>query len=191
MSGEHGHPDLFDVCASLRADLLAAADRLKRVEAAQSVTDAVIRSLLARVAALESAGAPQDIYDYWYGGKPPEPQTFGRKYGVLDLSAHDPGAAGLEFSLRYLNIKPTYQAGKTVGAIRPRLVRPGGDFTAYDDIEICRDALDEDGIALKTFVYFEAGEAAPTHWELKCIGGIASAEIGTRYSKKAIIKDHG
>lgn len=183
MTGEHTHPDLGDVAASLRADLLAAAAELARLNAA-------VARLTAQVVALES-GAAQDVFDYWYGGKPGAPQTFGRKYSRLDLSAHDPAATGLEFTLRYLNIAPTFAPGKTVGALRPRLVRPGGDFTAYDDIEISRDALDDKGAALKTFVYFESGDGAPTHWEIKCIGGITSAVVGTRYTKKAVIKDRG
>lgn len=177
MSGEHTHTEI----ANLDAVVATLYERVSR--------------LTAQVVALEAAAAfpktPQDVYDYMYGGKPSAPQTIGRKYTRLDLSALDPTAAGLEFTLRYLNIAPTFAAGKTVGAIRPRLVRADGDMTAYDDIEISRDALDDDGIALKTFVYFEAGDGGATYWELKCIGGITSAAVGTRYTKKAIIKERG
>lgn len=55
MSGEHGHPDLADQGASLHAGLVAMAARVATLEAAQSATDAVTRSLLDRVATLEAA----------------------------------------------------------------------------------------------------------------------------------------
>jgi hypothetical protein len=58
---------------------------------------------------------------------------------------------------------------------------------------VYRDALDGDGITLRTGVYFELGDGpgAGTHWEFKCIGGLASAVVGTRYAKKAIISGRG
>jgi hypothetical protein len=182
MSGEHTHDDLGYADAALTEDAIRLlSDRVSRLTA----------QLVAVEAQLAIPRAPQDVYDYMFGGKPSAPQTFGRRYTRLDLSALDPAAPGLEFTLRYLNITPLFAAGKSVGAIRPRLVRADGDMTAYDDIEISRDALDDDGVALKTFVYFEAGDGGATHWELKCIGGISSATVGTRYTKKAIIKDRG
>jgi hypothetical protein len=176
MSGEHTHPDLDGQVASVHADLIAAAAELARVNASLS-------RLTAQVVTIEAT----EIYAYDFLGKASGSQTFGRSYGKLDMSFYDPDNPGLEFTLRYLNIKPTFATGKTTGAIRPRLVRADGDDTAYDDIQIHKDALDNDGITLRTFVYFEAGDGGDTHWELKCIGGLASAQVGTRYTKKAVI----
>lgn len=68
MSGEHGHPEL--------------ADRVGSLEAAQSTTDAVARSLLARVATLEATPPPA-----------PPPPTAGAATdpGVVDVDTF-PGA---------------------------------------------------------------------------------------------------
>jgi hypothetical protein len=171
MSGEHSHPEVADQHASLRADLLAAA--------------AAIRALTARVVALEARPAWDLEYDFL--GKPSAPQTIGRTYTRLDLSGFDPAHPGWEHTLRYFNAAPVFQSGKSAGALRPRMVRADGDETFYSDIPIHRDMLDGDGRTLVTQPYWETAEGAPTVIELRCIGGLASVSLSTRYTKKAIL----
>ena len=187
MSGSHDHPEYPEVALVVQA--LAEADtRLAWL------SDRVSR-LTAQVVALEAAAAvpdaPQDVYDYWYSGKPPAPQLIGRAWTRLDLGGFDPVAAGWESTLVYLNITPRFSAGKDAGAIRPRLVRADGDMSAYDDILLHVDALDGDGISCRNRLYWEAGDGNPTYIELRCIGGLSSAVLGTRYRKDAVVKDRG
>ena len=159
MSGEHAHDEYAEV-APVEAALVT-------IDQTVAYLSERVGRLTAQVVALEALvavpDAPQDIYDYIYGGKPSAPQVIGRRYTRLDLSELDPTSPGLELSLRYVNITPLYAAGKTVGAIRPRLVRAdSGDFTAYDDIEISRDALDDDGVAtLMAYAVEKAREVRP------------------------------
>jgi acetyl esterase/lipase len=177
MSGEHGHPELVDTVAGMHADLVAMADRLNR--------------LTAQVVALEAVDGTQDIYDYNYLGKPTSPQIIGREWVRLSASQHDPTGPGWENTLVYLNITPRFATGKAAGALRPRLVRADGDVTMYDDILLHVDALDGDGVSCRNRLYWEAGDGAPTFIELRCIGGLASAVLGTRYRKVALVKDRG
>ena len=97
---------------------------------------------------------------------------------------------GWESSQVYLNVTPTFKSGKTVGAIRVRLVREDGDDTGHEDKLIHADALDGDGKTLIRWLYWEmGGKGDSTKVQLKCIGGLESAKVGTRYTKKAVISD--
>lgn len=129
----------------------------------------------------------KNAVEYAYLDKPKATQTIGRKYVRLDQSLYDPKVPGWENTLYYLKITPTFRTGYSGGAIRPRLVRADGDMSMYDDIEIHADCLDADGVALKTRTYWEWGSGGKTYIELQCIGGLESAVIGTRYTKKAIV----
>jgi hypothetical protein len=129
-------------------------------------------------------------YDYDYLEKPGGTFTVTRDYKTLDQSTWDPPRSGWENSYVYLNIKPSFQSGKTVGAIRVRLVREDGDTTGHHDLIIHKDALDSEGKTLRHWMYWEAGSGSTTtKVQLLCIGGLASAAISTRYTKKAVVVD--
>lgn len=132
--------------------------------------------------------AVSNNFDYQYLGKPTGPQTVGMKYEKLDDSRWDPPRAGFEHTLVYLNVKPTFAPGMSIGSLRVRIVRADGDATGYNDFVVAKDAL-EDGVALFTYTYWELGDGKPTHVEARCQGGLALASIGTRYTKKAVVVD--
>ena len=137
--------------------------------------------------------SPQDVYDYKYLGKPSAKQTLTRKYQWVDLSKFMPVNKGLEFSLEYVNIDPTFMAGETVGgAIRMRMQRDDKDNTWYDDLPVLKCMLDDYGKALFTRVFFESGQLKMgTRVQMRCQGGLKSAVLSTRYRKVATIKDKG
>ena len=127
--------------------------------------------------------------DYKYLGKPAGTLTVGTTYTKLDDSTYDPPRSGWENTLIYLNIRPTrWQPGATIGAVRVRIIRADGDATGYEDFVIAAPAL-EDGTTLRTYTYWELGDGQKTHVELRCQGGLETADIGTRYVKKAIVVD--
>lgn len=127
-------------------------------------------------------------YTYDYLGKPDGTQSIGTSYETLDDSAYDPSKSGWENTLVYLNIKPTKWAeGARIGAVRIRIMREADDdATAYEDLVIAQDAL-EDGSTLRTYTYWEKGDGQRTHVELRCQGGLLAADVGTRYTKKALV----
>jgi len=129
-------------------------------------------------------------YDYKYLDKPGGTFAVTTSYKTLDLSTYNPGRSGVEHSQVYLNIDPTFKDGKAVGAIRVRLVREDGDDTGHFDILIHQDALDSDGRILYRWFYWELGGSGDsTKVQLKCLGGLASATIYTRYTKKYVLVD--
>lgn len=128
-------------------------------------------------------------YDYDYLGKPSGTQLIGQSYEKLEQSDYDPPHSGWENTLIYLNITPTrWLDGWSIGAVRVRIVRADGDATGYEDMVIAEDAL-EDGSTLRTYTYWEQGDGKKTHVEVRCQGGLAEAELGTRYTKKAVVLD--
>jgi hypothetical protein len=138
----------------------------------------------------EDAAAMTNVYDYDYLDKPGGTFTVTREYKTLDQSTWTPPRTGWEHTYVYLNIKPTFQSGKTVGAIRVRLIREDGDTTGHEDLIILKDALDSEGKTLRHWVYWEQGNKdTTTKVQLLCLGGLASAAISTRYTKKAVVVD--
>jgi hypothetical protein len=130
-----------------------------------------------------------DVLDYDYLDKPGGTLSVGTSYKKLDYSTWNPPRDGWENTLVYLNIRPTFKSGKTHGALRVRLMRENGDAHGYQDLPIDVDDLD-DGTALKQYLTWEKGGKGDSTWiELKCIGGLASASIGTRYTSKAVVAD--
>lgn len=131
-----------------------------------------------------------NAYDYDYLGKPPGTFTITRDYKTLDQSSWSPPRTGWESSHVYLNVDPTFKSGKVVGAIRVRLVREDGDDTGHHDLLIHADALDGDGRTLLRWYYWEAGQAgASTKVQLKCIGGLDTCTVSTRYTKRVTVVD--
>jgi murein DD-endopeptidase MepM/ murein hydrolase activator NlpD len=123
---------------------------------------------------------------YHYGGKPKptDTQTVGRKYRTVSKSLWNPPPGRPEFALLYLNVtKPKFRAGKTIGALRVRAMRGNNDASSYHDYLIHVDAS-AGGSQLITHVYFESNKAGlPTHYQVKCVGGLAEVTLSTRYRK--------
>lgn len=191
MSGEHLHPEFMGFASTIHDHphghteyALASHTHPEFAALAMAIAGlkADVNTLKAQVAVLRSSGVTYDFL-----GKPVDNQVIGRSYTLLDQSFYDPAVGGWEHTLRYLNIKPVFKAGKTSGALRPRLVRADGDTTDFDDIQIHLDGLDSDGVTLRTHTYWELGDGKPTYFELKCIGGLESVTLTTRYTKKAIV----
>jgi hypothetical protein len=129
-------------------------------------------------------------YDYNYLGKPGGTFTVTRSYKDLDDSEWSPPRTGWEHTQVYLNVKPHFKAGKTHGAIRVRVMRENDDSTGHDTLPIDIDDLDADGRLMLRYYYWEAGGAGDsTVVQLMCVGGLESAEIGTRYTKRAVVVD--
>jgi hypothetical protein len=104
-----------------------------------------------------------------------------------------PEHVGVEFSLEYVNVEPTFRSGEAVGgAIRMHLMRDDSDESWYDDLPVLKCMLDSSGKALFTRVYFELGELKMgTRVKMRCQGGLESAILSTRYRKVATLKDKG
>lgn len=124
--------------------------------------------------------------EYFYGGKPSGKQTVKRKYVTVDRSRWNPLRKGLELALVYLNIaEATFQDGKSSGTLRIRAVREkDNDKTSYHDYIVHKGMGTPQ---LITHTYFESGDGGPTHYEVKCMGGLASVVLDTRYRKGAVI----
>ena len=130
-----------------------------------------------------------DVLDYDYLDKPDGKLTItaAQGYEKLDQSRWTPPRSGWENTLVYLNIVPTFKAGKTHGALRVRLMRENGDAHGYQDLPIDIDDL-EDGGTLKQYLTWEKGEKGGDTWiEVKCIGGLEKVVIGTRYTSKSVV----
>ena len=126
-----------------------------------------------------------NAYDYDYSGKPGGTLHVGREYVNLDIEEWDPPRKGLEHVLVYLNCSQlVFDAGQP-GRIRVRLGRGDGDYTGYQDYTV------QPGITelLITHTYFEAGDGTRTWVDFKCLDGLASMVVGTRYAKRAVIVD--
>jgi hypothetical protein len=132
-------------------------------------------------------GEDMDVLDYDYLDKPGGTFTATGSYKKLDQSTWNPPRDGWENTLVYLNITPKFKSGKTHGALRVRLMRENGDAHGYQDFPIDVDDLD-DGQTLKQYLTWEKGGKGDSTWiEVKCIGGLESATIGTRYTSKAVV----
>ena len=129
-------------------------------------------------------------YDYAYLDKPPGVFTVTRSYKDLDWSYWSPPRSGWESTHVYLNVKPRFKSGKTHGAIRVRVMRENDDATGHDTLSIDQDDLDGDGRLMLRYYYWEKGGAGDsTVVQLMCVGGLESAEISTRYTKRVTVVD--
>lgn len=116
--------------------------------------------------------------DYNYSGKPTGTFTATTDYRDLDTKAWDPPRAGLEMTLVYLNVSEVVGTGN----LRIRLVRSDGDDTGYHDYPVA-------GKQLITHTYWELGDGTPTKVQVRCMGGLKSATVTTRYVKRAVVVD--
>lgn len=135
---------------------------------------------------IDAQGGPvSNNYDYNYSGKPSGTLTVGQDYKRLDTKVWDPPRAGLEHVLVYLNCSGFVFDGGRPGRIRIRLNRLDGDYTAYQDYTVVPGQTE----LLITHTYFEQGDGTTTAVDLKCLDGLRTMTVGTRYVKRAVVTD--
>lgn len=123
---------------------------------------------------------------YNYSGKPSGTLTVGRDYKRLDVQNWDPpnsSSGDLEHVLVYLNCSGFVFDGNAPGRIRIRLNRLDGDYTGYQDFLVAPGVPE----LLITHTYFEKGDGTSTAVDLKCLDGLRSMTVGTRYVKRATV----
>jgi hypothetical protein len=179
VSGEHSHPDLFDVAASLRADLVGMADRLNRL------TAQVVALEAGQAALTEGLAAMATWHDY--SGKPDGNLTIkAGDYVRVDVDVADPPRTGAaEFHMLYANCVPAWKSGEVAGEIRVKYVREDGDDTGYQSYTVHRDAvIGSPGRFLLSAQHFEVGQSGlGGRWWVMCGGGLSSITLTTRYCK--------
>jgi hypothetical protein len=124
---------------------------------------------------------------YWhaYSGKPSGNLFVDNDAGyvALDAKVPAPPISGNEEHMLYINVAPNW-SGTSMGEIRVKYVRDGGDDTAYQDFHV-KNAEES---FLITHVHFEDGQKnVGGKWYVNVGGGITSANIGTRYCKTHVI----
>lgn len=127
-----------------------------------------------------------NAYDYDYSGKPGGTLHVGRDYVNLDIEEWDPPNKGLEHVLTYLNCSGFVFDGNAPGRIRVCLERnpDNSDRTGYCDYTVVPGQSE----LLITHVYFEQGDGTRTWSQIKCMDGLRSMVVGTRYQKRAVIR---
>lgn len=148
----------------------------------------VIRADVAKK--LRKGTVSSDNLDYDHLEKPPGLFVVGRSWKDLDQSYWNPPRKGWENTLAYLRVKPKFRSGKTHGALQIQIMRKNGDPHAPHSIPIDIDDLQDDGTFPTTFLTWEMGEkGGSTTVQIRCVGGLESASIGTRYTSKAVVVD--
>lgn len=132
-------------------------------------------------------GSSVNIYDYNYSGKPSGTLNVGQGYTSLDITEWDPPRSGLESVLVYLNCSGFVFDGSKPGRIRIRLDRGNGDYTGYQDFVVVPGVPE----LLITHTYWEQGDGTKTWVNIKCLDGLKSMKVGTRYCKRNVISDKG
>jgi hypothetical protein len=124
--------------------------------------------------------------DYWYSGKPAGTLKVGQSYVNLDIDEWDPPRSGLELIETYLNCSGFVFTGNQPGRIRVCLERDpsNSDRTGYHDFTVVPGQTE----LLITAVHFEQGDGTRTWSQMKCMDGLRSMVVGTRYQKRAVIR---
>jgi len=122
-------------------------------------------------------------FDYNYSGKPNGELKVAGEYVRLDVASWDPPRKGLESVMVYLNCAKLVFDGARPGRIRVRLNRLDGDQTGYQDYVVVPGITE----LLITHTYFEKGDGTTTAVDLKCLDGLRSMAVGTRYVKRAVV----
>ena len=130
-----------------------------------------------------------NIYDYDYSGKPSGTLKVGTSYVNLDIDEWDPPRAGLEFVMVYLNCSGFVFEGGKPGRIRVCFERDpnNSDRFGYQDFTVVPGQTE----LLITHATFEQGDGTRTWAQMKCMDGLKSMNVGTRYMKRAVISDNG
>jgi hypothetical protein len=124
--------------------------------------------------------------EYWYSGKPAGRLLVGQSYVNLDIDEWDPPHAGLELIETYLNCSGFVFTGNQPGRIRVCLERDpnNSDRTGYHDYTVVPGQTE----LLITALHFEQGDGTRTWHQIKCMDGLRSMTVGTRYGKRAVIR---
>jgi hypothetical protein len=130
-----------------------------------------------------------NIYDYNYSGKPDGPLQVTQSYKTLDIDEWDPPRKGLEFVMTYLNCSQFVFEGNKPGRIRVVFERDpnNSDRFGYQDFVVVPGIPE----LLITHATFEQGDGTKTWTKIKCMDGLKSMKVGTRYMKRAVISDKG
>jgi hypothetical protein len=122
---------------------------------------------------------------YYYSGKPSGQLTVKQEYVYLDIEEWDPPKAGVEIIETYLNCSGFVFTGGQPGRIRVCLERNlnDSDRTGYQDYTVVPGQQE----LLITHLHFEQGDGTRTWSMFKCMDGLQSMTVGTRYQKRAII----
>lgn len=125
-------------------------------------------------------------FDHWYSGKPAGTLKVGQSYVALDIDEWDPPHAGLEIIETYLNCSGFVFDGNKPGRIRVVLERDpsNSDRTGYQDYTVVPGQQE----LLITCLHFEKGDGTRTWSQMKCMDGLKSMVVGTRYQKRAVIR---
>lgn len=130
-----------------------------------------------------------DVAEVWtnYSGKPGGTLKVNADDGYvrLDADTADPPFSGLEHHMLYVHCDLEWDSGTTLGDIRVKYEREGGDATGYQDYTVRRGRED----FLITAMHWEAGESGiGGQWMINVGGGITRATITTRYQKAGSVK---
>lgn len=126
-------------------------------------------------------------YDYDYTGKPEGTLSVGRDYKYLDIDEWDPPKAGLELVMTYLNCSGFVFDSERPGRIRVCFERntEDSDRFGYQDYTVVPGVPE----LLITHATFEQGDGTRTWVMMRCMDGLASMKVGTRYAKRAVVID--
>ena len=121
--------------------------------------------------------------DYWYSGKPSGTLSVGQSYVNLDIEEWDP-PSGVEDVLVYLNCSSFVFDGGRPGRIRVCFERDpnNSDRFGYQDFVVVPGIPE----LLITHSTFEKGDGTRTWTQMKCMDGLQSMKVGTRYQKRTV-----
>lgn len=124
-------------------------------------------------------------YDYFYSGKPSGTLIVGQDYEYLDIDEWDPPESGLEHVMAYLNCSGFAFDGGQPGRIRVCFERntEDSDRFGYQDFVVVPGIPE----LLITHATFEKGDGTRTWTMIKCMDGLRSMTVGTRYMKRSLI----
>jgi hypothetical protein len=130
-----------------------------------------------------------NIYDYDYSGKPSGTLNVGQSYVNLDIDEWDAPRSGLEHLMVYLNCSGFVFDGSKPGRIRVTFERDpnNSDRFGYQDFVVVPGIPE----LLITHATFEQGDGTRTWAQMKCMDGLKSMKVGTRYMKRAVVSDKG
>ena len=122
---------------------------------------------------------------YDYSGKPSGTLSVGRDYKYLDIDEWDPPKSGLEHVMTYLNCSGFVFDGDGPGRIRVCFERntEDSDRFGYQDYVVVPGVPE----LLITHATYEQGDGTRTWVMIKCMDGLQSMKVGTRYAKRAVI----
>lgn len=188
MSGEHTHPDLGDVDASLRADLLACAARLVRLEQRSAALEAEHADIYGRLDAMTIRYSPVFKEESeWSLDCDGDEHLL--KLGSNDRGEWVPPVAGRLDPACYVNVDrfdlkdPDQPARLSIWMRRKAWKGQPADDTFLYDVWLDREGL----VHHDWRAFWERGEKdRPVYWLYK-VTGANSVVVDTRYVKYSIL----